>query len=98
MNDKQTFDQYLQKKLSKEDYDTLHTKLNISKRRCTFIKSYPNKGNINEAVELAPLLGVTTKELIDQYGFGDLGVNAGDYKKIATDDKSKYNKSNLYTT
>jgi hypothetical protein len=79
----QTFDQLLKKSLTAHDYDNLPTQLGLSKRKVTQIKENPQIGTMRQAIIFAMEVGLTTKELIDQYEFGYETITVGDYRKLA---------------
>lgn len=79
----QTFSQHLKSTLTKEVYDNLTTELDLTARKLTLLKRNPERGTIEKAVQFAQLLECTTKQLIDDFGFGLDGISVGDYKKLS---------------
>lgn len=80
----QTFEKYLAANLSKQDFDSLTAKLNVSANKLTRLLKNPNEITHKNMLIILDLLpkGVNPMELIERFELGLDGMSARDYRLL----------------
>ena len=82
MKQTQTFYQYVLNTLSAANFNNLPAQLDLSARMTTMRLREPSKMTKEMIEKLAPLLGRSTKELIEEYQLGYGVLTVTEYKTL----------------
>lgn len=81
-SNKQTFYQYVSKRMSHADFNTLHEKLGFTKRKTTTYLYYPWKINFDLLAKLSKFVGEDLTAVIEKFEIGAGVYTHKEYKTL----------------